>query len=64
MAHKGVVAAFKLGDVATELVEQLETGAREVANYFRNLEPIAARTVPVTPSEHPGGRPWTPKDKS
>jgi hypothetical protein len=64
MVHKGVVAAFKLGDMATtmKLVEQLEAGAREAADYFRNLEPIAARTVPITPSEHPGGHPWTAKD--
>jgi hypothetical protein len=61
---QGVVAAFKLGDMATtmELVEQLQTGARDVADYFKNLEPLAATTMPITPSEHPGGRPWTPKD--
>jgi hypothetical protein len=46
----------------TKLVDQLETGITEVADYFRSLEPIAATTVPITPSEHPGGRPWTPKD--
>jgi hypothetical protein len=64
MADKGVVPPSKLGDMATttKLVDQLETGVREVADYFRNLEPIAAKTVPITPSEHPGGRPWTPKD--
>ena len=43
MAHQGVVAPFKLGDMATtmKLVEQLETGPKEVADYFRNLEPLA-----------------------
>jgi hypothetical protein len=48
--------------VATELVEQLEAGAREVADYFRHLNPVDARTLPITASEHPGGRPWTSKD--
>jgi hypothetical protein len=48
--------------VATELVEQVEAGAREVADYFRHLDPVAARTLPITASERPGGRPRTSKD--
>jgi hypothetical protein len=44
-----------------ELVDRLENGVREVGDFFRSLDPKAAST-PISPSEHPGGRPWTPKD--
>jgi hypothetical protein len=60
--YKERCRSVKLGDVATELIEQLEAGAREVTDYFRHLDPVAARTLPITASEHPGGRPWTSKD--
>jgi hypothetical protein len=44
-----------------ELVDRLENGVREVADFFRSLDPKAASS-PISASEHPGGRPWTPKD--
>ena len=47
--------------IEEKLVDQLENGVREIAEFFKSLDPKEAST-PISASEHPGGRPWTPKD--
>lgn len=44
-----------------KVVSDLETQITEVSHYFRRLSPRVV-TAPCTPSLHPGGRAWTPKD--
>jgi hypothetical protein len=43
------------------LVETLESSLREVVEFFQRFD-ASELDEPVTASEHPGGRPWSPKD--